>query len=730
MQKTAPRYIAAYLPLTLVLLIFFMCVCSVNNQLLYSWAIGTLLLAWAIRRTRRFTPTPVDYAVVAIYLYGSLSLLASPVGPLVSPHVPILNIATGYYFILRLYLHRERRIRFLLLACGTLFLLLALIAVVSFRLFADSVAGLGDLYDYRYLYRPMGRLSNMWGSSLIGMTGIMCLGMYYLRADRKKFAYLAIALVPVLFCAIVTFSRGVYLAFLVIGAVLFAALLRSDLRRGSKAGIALGIAALLLALTAPFRSDALRTVRFTETASQQRSISGRVEAGSLASGILCANPVTGAGMGNFTLAANDLRFEDENNPFTTFAGNTLFKLAAEQGAVGLFLWGSLVVAFLYLFFTEKRKGAASLIVFASLAAIGLRELTYPTFFDYSGYQLIVFTLIALYLNRYPGLAARFRTYRPTRRQASRLAWLPVLVGGALAIPQATFERDRHTAELFVRALDGGELGRAAELIGRTSGRTPFLIGRSLLHHERYRLSGRAESLDTAVYFLEKAIGKNPHDNLLLHNRAILRAEQGKKDSARRILTELAERFPNNPLYRLSLFPLLHSEGENDRAASQLARALFLQPALFESSLWRSCEQDTLMAETIRKELERQVDTSEQDPVLCAKYGKTLLFAGDTARAESLLGRAVSRLPNLSRPWYYLSRIAYGRRDTVRGAEYAARAVALDPGDSLVRQYTQRPAGQRSETTTDPYEILNPKYRLKYETWYLCHPSKKMVFRYL
>ena len=192
-----------------------------------------------------------------------------------------------------------------------------------------------------------------------------------------------------------------------------------SLRR--KAIVLAVVALTLTCVILPYKKDVLRTVRMTETLSQQRSLDSRLNAISIAGEIFGQYPVFGVGNGNYPLAANNIAYEDDNVSYSKFAAGLIAQLPSEKGIVGILILLGFSGAVVWMLFKDKKRDLGTVIVMSSVIALLMRELAFPTLSDYYGAQMILATLLAVYQNKIAALNKSI----PTRNvRAKVLKWIP------------------------------------------------------------------------------------------------------------------------------------------------------------------------------------------------------------------------------------------------------------------------------------------------------------------
>lgn len=692
--------------------VFILSVCRADDPLFLGGLAAALILGWLIR-TKSFRMSAVDWAVVAVLgaecalLTASVNMSRSFIG------FKILTQSILFYFILRIGFRSEHNMRSLLGTGCVVIGIMAWIAIVSFALFYDSATRVGfeEIYHFRSIYRPLGYLTNAWGSVLIGFLAVTVLALWHYRHRSVAVAVILFTIVvPVGFGLVISFSRGVYLALFLVGAGVLASMWMVR-QNGMRIILMFLVASCLCAIALwPFRTEVLRTVGMTSTISQQRSIDGRMLSEAIACKLFKERPIAGIGAGNYSLGADPYLYQDTDRSFTSFAPDIISQLLVEKGAAGTAVWGVFGIVCLIVFLKQKRKNALAILIAVFLLAIVLREGTFPVFFEYSSLQVIVFTLLAVWQNNLPAChggsgSCRYATLLPVVASLAifGLSW------------NLYFIKKENAAA--VMAVEQYNLSIADSHL-RSRETLPSLINRSSLNWLHYDKTGNPQWLEAAERDLREAVRLNPRDVQLVYRLACVLQASGQYATALQLIEELVDRFPNNAQYNWTLGCAFQLKGFSEKAQKYLVTAIRLMPDLLNSQEWSNMTTtDTLLAQSVKQAL---IGTYRPylntDPIKLAKYGEIYYFYGEQDYSFLLLSEALKQLPNLSYPWYYLGMIFLNRSDTVQGRVCFMRAAFLSP--------RVRPApdmagiGLTLETGT-PQARWMRSYRTKFVRWYQC-----------
>lgn len=684
------------------------------------WALGVSLAVVVVRK-RRLSLTAVDLFVMGWLVYDLFRLVLLSFNPVSGLYrVDGTVVVVLYYFLLRSYLDNERKTALLtglyaLVIGGLLF-----IALHAFRLFLHGMeeAGWGhSVLDFKYLYRPMGYLNNVWNSFLIGFEGILALALYYFRHRKIVRLCLFVCLAGGALNLLLTFSRGAYLAFAFWAVAMLVLLFSSKVSLGirKKLGMVVAFVALpvigLLGLLPHQWQNVCNTWQFAETTSQQRSTEGRINSMEAAVAVFRDHMVWGVGEGNYSLAVAPYLFENDDASFTSFAPSSLVQLGVEKGLAGVLIWGGILVSFVVLFVRERKKDFCSYTIFVSLLAICIRELSFAAFFEYTGTMVVFFTLLAIYQNRYDGLPAIDRDFSK-RGKAAALVIPIVLLCIVVSSARQQQQRDASLNSQCLNNIQAHRLDSAAYYMSHASDRLPDLLNKGMVEWLQYKAEGDTASLRAAETYLCRALDAGGNDNMVRYNLAMVWKHQGKRKEALQMMQSLSDRFPENALYHLGMYGLTEEPAEKER---QLLDAVRTMPQLIETPLWKKAAADNaLLTDRLWKMLDEEEAQYRYHPIRLAKYGKIYFLTGQTEKAERCLLRSVELLPSLVAPWRYLSQIAYERGDVDKGYEY-------------FRHVSYARSTDEEEEAVQSYRFLADKYVTQFQRWYLTNTLPEVVF---
>ena len=329
-----------------------------------SYRIGLLLVAGALLLLR---PLPfrkwsrLDGCVAALALSDLFSCFyaACPIPALDAAFYSVYMLAT--YFVCRRLFAHGRALQ--VLRVGSLFPIGAalLLAVCSFFVFRSSVleAGFEDTYHFRFLFRPLGYITNIWAEVLL------------------RGAYVAL---------------GIYLLF----ALLF-------FPKAEKLRLWLPAVAAMLLVAVLLPKEMHTTLQMNRTASQQQSTESRISGTAAAWQAFTERPFMGYGNGNYTYAVDAITGQDSTKPFTSIAPSLPVQLLVEKGICGTLVYlfaGIMIVRTLW----QHRKKPDSRIIAATLLAVLVKDFAQATWLG-TPVLLLMSYILPAYLQRDETLSA-------------------------------------------------------------------------------------------------------------------------------------------------------------------------------------------------------------------------------------------------------------------------------------------------------------------------------------
>lgn len=585
-----------------------------------SYEVGTLLLIVSLFVVR---PLPcrqwtfLDWVLCIIVLWDVVSCFYSSC---TLPAVrALLTSISGFtaYLLLRRLLSDIRFVQTLLTGSYLPLGVALLLAVCSFFVFRSSVleSGFTDTYHFRFLFRPLGYMTNVWAEVLLILLGWICL--------LRRYAFAFIFLTT--FAVLLSFSRGAYIAMGIYWTVWLISV--SITRKIWKPWLAVLAATVIVAISFP--SEMKTTLRMNATVSQQRSTEWRVDATRSAWEVVKEHPTIGYGNGNYTYAVDRAMNQDSTLSFTALAPNIVMKLLIEKGVIGIIPYLLLVIGICRLTW-RNRKETQTWVIIATLLAVAAKEITQSTLFNAPFIWLMTYILLAFLHSKY--------TEKETLKQ--KTSALKYIIPSLVLIAYGC-------GVLFCQLATRGYC-----LPGN---KTPLLVQSGMEYTKNYVKTNEKSYVEKAIHSFKEAKKYNPEDIQITYllARTYLLSEETIEQGCF-LLEQLVSEFPRNALYSWTLGNTYYREGSMDKALTCLADAIYLIPRLTtmpEIKEWEN--NDPAFFQSFRERLYVYPQENLHEPSDWARYGYIMHWLGDYPLAEKALRKAVTDLPNLATPWRLL-----------------------------------------------------------------------------
>lgn len=512
-----------------------------------------------------------------------------------------------------------------------------LLAISSFFIFRQSVLGVGfeDTYHFRFLFRPLGYITNVWAEVLLLLLGWVCI----VRRYSGLFVFLTV------WAIFLSFSRGAYIA-LGVYIIAWLLLVKPGPEKLRLPAISL-VAGLLTAVCFP--TEMKTTLQMNRTVSQQQSTEGRINATQVAWEAFREHPLSGYGNGNYTFAIDQTLNQDSTLSYTSYAPNILVGLLVEKGIPGILLYLLLAGAVCRVIW-KRRQQPESYMIGCLLLALATKEMAQATLLSTPFSLFMVYVLLA-FLQREEAPA----------KEEYKSDVSAYLLPGLIAICYVgsiffIFRQDQAQSyqQQSLAAFEKGELAEAIRLMEQTGEQTPNLINRGLLYMQCYRQTKEPNYLAEAEKSILQAIQRQPEDVQIRYLQACLYRDSKQPEKARQTAEELAGSHPKNSLYLCLLSDVLYQQGEKETAMQYLVDAIRYTPRLLTSERIRNLKQnDPMFYNALQKRLSTLVPTAKDGPADYARYGYIARWCGNKSVSDKYLRIAVDALPNLATPWHLL-----------------------------------------------------------------------------
>lgn len=513
-----------------------------------------------------------------------------------------------------------------------------LLAICSFFIFRQAVLKVGfhDTYPFRYLFLPLGYITNVWAEILLLLLGWVCI------IRRYSGFFIFLVLLGILF----SFSRGAYVA-LGIYVVLWLVFIQPKREKLRLPAICI-VAVIITGLCFP--KEMTTTLQMNRTTSQQQSTQGRVTAIQAAREVFLKRPVLGYGNGNYTLAIDQALNQDSTYSYTSYAPNSIVLLLIEKGTIGLLLYLLLAIGIIQAIL-RSWKQPESRIVACILSALIAKEMTQATLLR-TPFALFIFYALLAFLQRKDGYVREMENRQTVGNYLlSSLAFIAFLSWNFFNFLQI---RDESYQKQAVAALEKGELAQACGWMERTGERTVNFIERGLLYRQCFLKTHNRKYLQTAEEAFDKAFRKQPADIQIRYLQMQVYRDKGELEKALRLGEELATNYPQNSLYLSALSDILYRRGEKEKALDALVNAIRCTPRLLTGRRIQDLQQtDPVFYHTLKQQVAALKPAIHDHPAEYARYGYIARWCGNRGDAEIYLRKAVNDLPNLATPWHLL-----------------------------------------------------------------------------
>lgn len=525
---------------------------------------------------------------------------------------PIASFSTAFYFVFLLVVYFLLR-RILTNSCAPHFILVGsyipisialLLAIGNFVVFRASVleTGFTDIYHFRFLFRPLGYITNTWAEIILVLLGWICL----IRRYSVFFVFICVLMI------FFSLSRGAYIA---LGVFLFTSLWGMKNRREKMffVGICF-VAAVLCCYILP--QETKTVLQMNHTLSQRQSIAGRFDATQAAWIAFQKHPILGYGSNNFTYAIDPIINQDDTRAPISLAPNIVIQLLVEKGIIGTVLYFLLVLIITF-FIWRHRKQQNAIVIGCTLFALLIREMSQSTLLN-SPFLLFMFYALLAFLQIGKTEENRIVEYHSYFFLPSIALFFIVLWN----IPSLLHKVDP----------------------------TSHQINQAITY-----INNKASSekdFSEAEQALQAALKRHPEDVQIRFLMAYLYNTKNQVNRADSLIKELVELYPNNALYMLTLSDIQYGQGDKDEALRSFMYAVYNIPRLLQNKRIQEWQKsDSVFYNRVINELLELQPSSEDSPADYARYGYIARWCN--VPYEEYLRTAIEKLPNLATPWYLL-----------------------------------------------------------------------------
>lgn len=680
----------------LLALAFVLCLYRIDDP----WGLGLACLVAGIvvlRPMPRFSL--IDAILVAIWAYGLVSLTCRGMyGAFLYRYTAPL----AAYFLFRHLLQSGGAGLFMRLLIVPVTVAI-IIGLVSFVVFYTSVhdAGFDNVYPFRFLFRPLGYLVNVWAFVCLALSALTFIaGM---RDDKLRWVFFVLSF----FCSamvLLTFSRGAYIAW-GLGVLVFASIL-VGMRR--KLVFIAACALLSMAVWTILPQEFVTTCSMDKTASQKMSMESRMD--STTEAIDAVRGHAWFGSGSYAMVMDKALSQDSTRSYTSYAPNTLVLVLVEQGLFGIMLY--LVLFFAIVVRCLRRRREATIVLAGSaLFVVSVKDMTMSVMLSDGLSSVLVYMLLALLHDG--------SEYRRPQSGANKFAHRVIVVAGCACVlfSIANTLRVSHLARLNDDAISlakRGEWAKSLEAFDALPQQLPFLINKATVA----MLAPDGALSDECVCDARRAIAmaqdKSPDDVFLQYVSAKLSLRARCDDEAEAMFHSLVAEYPRNAVYLYSFAEFLNNSGRASAAAAYMERAVMLMPRLAGTKL---AEELMHAVPSMRDDLSAKLRSAVlhgASPDMMARFGYMAFVLRQYGYAESLLLAAVSEHPSYSSPYLVLAKLYECCGDASKAAECLSKYRLLTVGAFSNADVPQSAMSAEKQSVAG---LLYGDYSMKYQSWY-------------
>ncbi|HEV2645135.1 MAG TPA: O-antigen ligase family protein [Acidobacteriaceae bacterium] len=477
--------------------------------------------------------------------------------------------------------------------------------------------------------------------------------------------------------------------------------------------VSLIVAASVAAILFPaHRANAGDLFFIRQSKSQERSTAGHIASWKISINTARNRLALGIGQNNFS---TNYIYQSSKQPNSNFSGQPLstpLQVLAEQGALGLISFVYLTWICLHSAFELARAPCITivrqegLIIFATLVALLMRELTYSSILLNPYVSILTWLLMGLIAARTIETNPKDHMSRPWQknRPAAIMFIIIFVCSIVIAYREAHYSRAKDLTERAMNLWHQGRSEEGSSAMTAALGHDPnnaYFLSLMGLQEGKFELSvvtvNAQCGIDLAIHAKDKTILGDailryrralelvPYDDNFNSNLGWLYIYTGSRSLGHDYLKKAMALDGNEAAYHVSFGALLISEHRYNLANHEFVTAMRLRPETIASQEFRCltehrpADASSIVRESI-KILQDDVD-QKHDPITEARLGALLLYSGEVVPSIPILRNAVRDLPGLPLAWLHLG-IALREvgRDQESSAAFqkAAFLEGLDP----------------------------------------------------
>lgn len=599
---------------------------------------------------KRNNITIIDISVFLFFTYDCLSVFSADCRLPAFQRAIFSTFYLNFYIVLR-YVFCIKDIRNAILNGSLFFItLLFTLAIFSFYVYHRNAMKIGfyDIYHLRFLYKPLGYSVNVWAEILIVLLGWLCVA-------KKHLLFLSFFCILLIF---LSFSRGAYISLMV-----FIILILLIIRQKKIKVILLASYVSAFALTLYFfPKEMSTTLNMNQTESQKLSTEKRLNASCLAWKSFQKKPLCGYGNDNFTFAVDASLYQDSRQAMTTLPPNILVQLLVEKGCIGIMLFCFL--SFSIIRFCWLQRNHNRILFLITCIALFIKEMSLASMLSEPAIILCMLFMLAFILQGEPKLTS-----------SPKLCYFIPLMG--------------------VLSFALWNIACIKNFVDPTAS----LINNSLRGIAQYKISKKKTHLIDAENMIYRANSIHPNDVQIRYLLSEILYLKGDEDKSVEILNKLTKDYPYNSLYWLKLSKIQYERNQKGEAIQSLVNAIHYYPRILNNEYVKSLKFiDPHFFATLTARLGNIKPSSLSSAAEYARCGYIANWCRNKD-AGSYFKTAVSILPSLSTPWYYLGDIP-----KYNLLVYGAYKKTYSPEIIPIKEFTDE-------------QLFNHLYSPKFQTWY-------------
>lgn len=588
------------------------------------------------------------------------------------------------------------------------------ITFVFIRSVSGDLQGISDDQLKRFLSSTLGAAPpNEWMTIFIGYLSLTWAAAANACDIHRWRLSAGGAVVITTLAAILSLSRGIQVAVLVLGIVVLCVVFFSAAHRRywfSIAAIIIVVTTVVFTSVPVFRRAIVHGTGFSSASVNLGSYQGRLKAWQDAFSLIQKSPWKGVGAGHYALHAAPLSVDRPTramNGFAEFAVErglpfTLVFLGVPMiglGVVATRSWHRRKAKERSLFDIQHFGGPVLRVcIGAGLLALVVRELTFTVVTVNPAVSCMFILLITILI--------RNRFIEDTR-DASPIAWQLIFTVIAFTLVSVGVYREARLRTIWARVSNiqqlisdrtkAEEVGPILSQLRRIDPANAYLAAIEGLLAERRlpfldlrnwpSISPLAGGVDVDGLLASEnsytsAIEQSPAPAIYFHNRAWLRARSGRWSQAFSDIEAALQSEPRNWLILVSSGMFSEANKKFDEARESFSRAVAQNPRLLDSYLIRRLPQHVIQSIRTRAVNIIEAELAKaKSPKRIAALGSLYFSAGDWSSSRQYLEEALKELPGLTRPLALLG-IMQLKGDYDKAFDLCQKAVLLDSTDRL------------------------------------------------